>query len=101
MSTQTDILASVPLTASGQAQNQAAANITRCRIKAIYIVPSGTAGSVVLTDGGAGGTTIATFNTVAAATQPTYMLLPGEGLLFRTNVYATITSIGSVTFFYA
>lgn len=101
MSTQTDILASVPLTASGQAQNQAAANITRCRVKAVYIVPAGTAGSVVLKDGGASGTTITTLNTVASATQPTYLLLPGEGLLFRSDVYATLTSIGSVTLFYA
>ena len=29
------------------------------------------------------------------------MLLPGEGLLFRTDVYVTLSSIGSVTVFYA
>lgn len=98
---QTDVLASVPLTSSGQFTNQATANIPRCRVKAIYIVPSGTAGSVVLRDGGASGTTIATFNTVASATQPTYMLMPGEGLLFNTNVYGTLTSVGSVTLLYA
>ena len=98
---QTDILASVPLAASGQFTNQAAANIPRCRVKAIYIVPSGTAGSVVLKDGGASGTTIATINTVASATQPTYLLFPGEGLLFRSDVYGTLTSVGSVTVFYA
>lgn len=97
----TDVLASIPLTATGQAQNQAAANLSRCRVKAVYIVPAGTAGSVVLKDGGSGGSTIVTFNTVASATQPTYILLPGEGLLFRTDVYATITSIGSITLFYA
>jgi len=101
MSTQTDILASVPLTASGQFTNQAAANIPRCRVKAIYIVPSGTAGSIVLKDGGASGSTIATINTVASATQPTYMLFPGEGLLFRSDVYGTVTSLGSATIFYA
>lgn len=101
MSMQTDILASVPLTASGQATDQAASNIGRCRVKGLYIVPSGTAGSVVLKDGGSGGTTIATFNTVASATQPTYLLFPGEGMLFRTNVYATLTSVGSVTVLYA
>lgn len=101
MASQTDILASIPLTASGQAQNQAAANLPRCRVKAVYIVPSGTAGSVVLKDGGSGGSTVVTLNTVASATQPTYMILPGEGLLFSTSVYATLTSVGSVTLFYA
>lgn len=100
MATQTDILASVPITASGQFTDQATNNIGRCRVKAIYIVPSGTAGSVVLKDGGSGGTTIATLNTVASATQPTYMLFPGEGLLFRTSVYGTVANIGSVTVFY-
>jgi hypothetical protein len=100
MSAQTDILASVPLTASGQATDQATNNIGRARVKALYIVPSGTAGSVVLKDGGSGGTTIATFNTVASATQPTYLLMPGEGLLFRTNIYATLSNIGSVTVLY-
>jgi hypothetical protein len=69
-------------------------------VKSIYIVPSGTAGSVVFKDGGSGGTTRITINTVASATQPTYMLMPGQGVLFETNVYADVTNIGSVTIFY-
>ena len=101
MTMQTDVLASVPITASGQFTDQAASNIGRCRVKAVYIVPSGTAGSLVLKDGGSSGTVIATFNTVASATQPTYLLLPGEGLLFKTNVYGTVTSLGSATVIYA
>ena len=101
MTMQTDILASQPLTSAGQVLDQAGNNVNRCRVKAVLIIPTGTAGSVVLKDGGSGGSTIATFNTVASATQPQYMLLPGEGLLFRTNVYATPTSVGSITVFYA
>lgn len=101
MSSQTDILASVPLTATGQVTAQNAGNLARCRVKAVYIVPAGTAGTVELRDGGASGAVIATLNTVASATQPTYMLLPGEGLLFRSDVYGTVTSVGSITLFYA
>ncbi len=101
MSSQTDVLASVPLTATGQVSGQNTGNLTRCRIKAVYIVPAGTAGTVVLRDGGASGNIIATLNTVASATQPTYMLMPGEGLLFREDVHGTVTSIGSITLFYA
>lgn len=97
---QTDILASVPLSASGQFTNQAAANIGRCRVKAVLIIPSGTAGTLVLKDGGSGGTTVATFNTPASATQPMHILLPGEGLLFSTAVYGTLTSVGFATVFY-
>ena len=97
---QTDVLASVPLTSSGQFTDQATNNIARCRVKSIYIVPTATAGSLVLRDGGSGGTVKATFNTVASATQPTYMLLPGEGLLFQTAVYGTVSNLGSATIIY-
>jgi len=54
----------------------------------------------VFKDGGVSGTTRLTINTVASATQPTYTLIPGEGLLFSTNIYADVTSIGSVMVFY-
>ena len=101
MSMQTDVLVSAVLSSDGQFTNAAAtADITRCRVKAVYIVPAATAGSVVFKDGGAGGATIMTLNTVASATQPTYVLFPGEGVLFSTNVYGDVTNIGSVTIFY-
>jgi hypothetical protein len=101
MSMQTDVLVSAVLSSDGQFTNAAAtADITRCRVKAVYIVPAATAGSVVFKDGGTGGTTIMTLNTVASATQPTYLLFPGEGVLFTTKVYADVTNIGTVTIFY-
>ena len=100
MGIQTDVLASVPLTATGQFANQATNALGRTRIKSVYIVPSGTAGTVVFKDGGSGGATVLTLNTVASATQPTYMLIPGQGVVFATNVHGTVTSIGSVTIFY-
>ena len=97
---QTDVLASVPLTASGQFTAQSTNNIGRCRIKSIYIVPSGTAGSLVIKDGGSSGNVLVTVNTVASATQPTYLLMPGEGLLVQTSPYGAVTSLGSATIFY-
>ena len=97
---QTDVLASVPITASGQFTDQAPTTLARCRVKAVYIVPTATAGSLVLRDGGSGGTIKATINTVASATQPTYMLLPGEGLLVQTAVFGTVTNLGSAIIFY-
>jgi hypothetical protein len=98
---QTDVLASVPLTASGQFTAQNTKNVARCRIKSIYIVPSGTAGSLVIKDGGTSGNVLVTVNTVASATQPTYLLMPGEGLLVQTSPYGAVTSLGSATIFYA
>ena len=97
---QTDVLASVPITASGQFTDQATTALARCRVKAIYVVPSGTAGSLILRDGGSSSTVKATINTVASATQPTYLLFPGEGLVFQTAVYGAVTNLGSATIFY-
>ncbi len=100
MSMQTDVLASVPLTSTGQFTNQTPIALGRTRVKAVYMIPSGTAGSVVFKDGGSGGTVVMTLNTVASATQPTYLLFPGEGVLFSTNVHGTVANVGSVTIFY-
>lgn len=97
---QTDVLASVPITASGQFTDQDTTNLARCRVKAIYIVPSGTAGSLILRDGGSSSTIKITVNTVASASQPTYMLMPGEGLVFQTAVYGTVSNLGSATIIY-
>ena len=97
---QTDVLASIPITGTGQFTNQAASDIKRCRVKSVYIVPTATAGSLVLRDGGSGGAIKATINTVASASQPTYMLLPGQGLLFETSVHGTVTNLGFATIFY-
>jgi hypothetical protein len=100
MTMQYDVLASAVRTTDGQLLDQAGNTIIRARIKSIYIVPSGTAGSVVFKDGGVSGTTRLTVNTVASATQPTHLLLPGEGLLFSTNIYVDVTDIGFVMVFY-
>ena len=97
---QTDVLVSVPITSSGQFTDQAPTNLARCRVKAVYIIPTATAGSLVLRDGGSGGAVKATLNTVASASQPTYLLFPGEGLVFQTAVYGAVTNLGSATIFY-
>jgi len=97
---QSDILASKPLTTTGQMKGQNDGNIGRARVRAIYIVPAAGAGSVVLRDGGASGSIKTTVNTLAASTSSTYMILPGEGLLFNTDVHATVTDVVSVTVFY-
>ena len=102
MAMQTDVLASRVLITDGQMLDQAGNNIGRARIKAIRIIPTASsAGSVVFKDGGATGTTRLTVTVYPASTGPDFMLLPGEGLLFNTDIYADITTIGSVMVFYA
>lgn len=100
MSTQTDVSASVPLSATGQFTNQAAAELKRTRVKAIYAVPGVAAGTVVLRDGGSDGPIRFTLNTVASVANPTYLLLPGEGILFTVDVHGTLTGVGFVTVIY-
>jgi len=101
MGMQTDVLASQVLIADGQMLDQAGNAIGRARIKSIRIIPTASsAGSVVFKDGGASGTTRLTVTVFPSSTGPDYMLLPGEGLLFTTNIYADITTIGSVMVFY-
>jgi hypothetical protein len=100
MGMQYDVLASKPLTSTGQMVAQNDGNIERARIKGIYVIPTANAGTITLRDGGASGPIKATINTLAASTAPTYMLVPGEGLLFNTNIHATISNVASVTVFY-
>jgi hypothetical protein len=98
---QTDILASAPITATGQVLDQNAANIPRSRARAVLIVPAAGAGSVVLRDGGGSGPIKATINTMASMVAPMYLRLPAEGLLFQNDMHATITDVTSLTVFYS
>jgi hypothetical protein len=101
MAMQTDVLASAVRTTDGLLADQAGNALGRNRVKAIYIIPAAGAGSVVFKDGGASGTVKMTVNTLASSTAPDYILLPGEGLVFQTNIYVDVTDIASVMVFYA
>jgi hypothetical protein len=81
-------------------QDQAGNNLGRVRVKALYIVPAAAAGSVVFKDGGASGSTKMTVNTLASSTAPYWLLFPGEGVLFQTEVYATVPTGASVLVMY-
>lgn len=97
---QTDVLASAVRTTTGQMQDQASNDLGRVRVKAIYIVPAAGAGSVVLRDGGASGSVKITLNTMASSTSEDYVIMPGEGLLFQTDVHATLTTVTSLMVIY-
>ena len=71
----------------------------RARIKGIQITGDGTAGDVILKDGGATGTTKLVI-AVTTSLVPFYISVPGEGILFDTNVYADVPGASSITVFY-
>ena len=101
MAMQTDVLASKPRTDAGQLLDQNSLVIGRARVKAIYIVPNSSAGEVVFKDGGSGGPTKITIGTIATASTPDYILMPGEGLLFQENIYIAPTGVVSTMVIYA
>ena len=97
---QTDVLASKPRTDAGQLLDQNSLVIGRARVKAIYIVPDTTAGTVTFRDGGASGPTKIVIDTKASSTTPDYVLLPGEGLLFQTSIYIVPSAVISTMVIY-
>jgi hypothetical protein len=74
---------------------------TRTRVKGLIFLGDGTSGSIVFKDGGASGAVKLEFNIPANSNNDVSVLIPGEGVLFETNVYVTLPgSASSVTIFY-
>ena len=71
----------------------------RNRLKGAVLTATATAGSVVFKDGGASGTTLLTLNTPAVADFHD-IIIPGEGILFGTDIYVAVKNVSSVTIFY-
>lgn len=91
MSVQTDVKA-ISLAASGTVFGD------RTRVRGMIIEPGASAGSVVLKNGGSGGTTVLTINTTANG-ETFNALIPASGVVFTTDVYAALTN-AKVTVFY-
>ena len=69
------------------------------RVKGLVIHTNGdTAATITLQDGGAGGTTIFTLPAPNGDTL-TNILIPGEGIKFKSSVYASLTSCEVVVFY--
>jgi hypothetical protein len=99
---QTDVLATKPLTGTGNFKTQGNDDIPRVRIKTIYCTNGTNAGSVVIREGGSGGNIIATINTSPIANAGyTIIPVPGEGILCKEGaLHGTITDTASVVLFY-
>ena len=71
----------------------------RNRVKGLIVTPGGTAGDIILRDGGSGGTTRLQFN--LSTNQSAFSFtVPGEGVLFLTDIYVTLPASSKLTVFY-
>jgi hypothetical protein len=71
----------------------------RSRLKGYQCLSGGTAGDVIIRDGGASGTIRLQFNistNLAAFGLP----VPGEGILFNTDMHVTLPATAKITVFY-
>ena len=71
----------------------------RVRLKGYQCISGGTAGDIIFRDGGASGTIRLRFN-IGTGTQPIGLPIPGEGILFDTDIHVTLPATAKVTVFY-
>lgn len=71
-----------------------------CYVVGVQYRAGATAGTVVLKDGGAGGTARLTIYTPASAAHAGHIPIPGQGLKFNTSVYVDVTQADGVTVIY-
>ena len=72
----------------------------RVRVKGYQCLSGGTAGDIIFRDGGASGTIRLQFNVPANTNNPFANLIPGEGILFETDVHVTLPTAAKITIFY-
>ena len=71
----------------------------RARLKGLYYVSNGTAGSIVVRDGGASGTV--RLNLAIPAVAGAYdLIIPDDGILHETDMHVTLTNVTSSTLMY-
>jgi len=72
----------------------------RVRVKGYQCLSGGTAGDIIFRDGGASGTIRLQFNIPNNTNNPFANLIPGEGILFTTDVHVTLPTAAKITVFY-
>ena len=71
----------------------------RNRLKGLIVTPGGTAGDIILRDGGSGGTIRLQFN--LSTNQSAFSFtVPGEGVLYITDIHVTLPASSKITVFY-
>jgi len=92
MTMQTDVL-------SAHAEATGTLVSARTRLRGYQCISGGTAGDIIFRDGGASGTIRFRFN-IGTGTQPIGLPIPGQGILFTTDIHVTLPATAKVTIFY-
>jgi len=71
----------------------------RTRVKGYQLLSGGTAGDIVFRDGGSGGIERLRVN-ISTNQAPISTNIPGEGILFNTDVHVTLPATAKITVFY-
>ena len=82
----------------GLAAATSTAQTRRLRVYGVSVFSTGTAGSVILKDGGSGGTSMVQIDTPASATEFLPVMWGGNGILFSTDCYADVTDCKCTVF---
>jgi len=72
----------------------------RVRLKNLVFLPNGTAGSIIIYDGTDTTGPIVWQTKTLTGVQPFQLIVPGEGILAKTGLYAVFTNISSATICY-
>jgi len=74
----------------------------RLRLRGLYAVNTGTAGTITFRQGSSSGSVRMKFNTVASANTTQYPYVPDDGIVFESGGYVlyTQTNLSSMTLFY-
>lgn len=64
----------------------------RARIRGVYLIHTGTAGTIPFRNGGAAGTALLTIPTPASANSTRDVVIPDEGIMFENGAYITYTA---------
>ncbi len=69
------------------------------RVRSIYYNATASNGSIIIKDGGSGGTTVISIATPANGYGS--VVIPADGVLCSSNVYVALTNVTSATVFYS
>ena len=71
----------------------------RFQLRGYQTISGGTAGDVIYRDGGASGTIKLQFN-IGTGLQPIGLSIPGDGILFTTDIHVTLPATAKTTVFF-